>query len=523
MPAIASTERSDSAADGPSFGAFLRAPQTLNDFSFDLLCVTVNVDDQNDLRWWVVKQLSLDTIQREKTLMGFRRFTTILLGTTVAFTATGLLAFAAPAMADGTTADGFVYTTSGTEATITGYTSTNLDAVIPDTIDEGATTYTVTAISGGSFNGEHLTSVIIPSTVTTIGDWAFNENDLSTVIIPDSVTSIGERAFYNNSLLTVTLGTAVVTIGNSAFASNSLSDIILPASLVTIGTSAFSGNDLIAVTIPDAVTTIGGYAFFQNDLTTVTIPDAVTTIGEFAFYDNGLTSVNLGNSVSVIRFGAFQDNALTTVTIPSSVVSIGFDAFSDNTGLESAVFNGDAPGTVDSEIFGPATSIFTVFYYEGATGFANPWTADGYATEMISLTGSTLTLSPAGTVLADGTTTFTATLTVMAGTPSAAVAGLPVAFTIPAGVTASASDCVTDASGICTFTITSTTAGTYTIGALANNVTAAATFNAVPALAATGAETSPLPYAIGGGLLVLGILFTVLAIRRRNTRSLSSV
>lgn len=385
------------------------------------------------------------------------RLKPVILVSTVALFTTGLLALASPAMADGTTPAGLDYTLSGPNATITGYTPGALAVTIPDTIVEGGTPYTVTEIGPSAFASKGLISVVIPS----------------------SVTKISNSAFYDNALTTVTIPTSVTTIGGTAFQKNALDTLTIPNSVSTISGSAFYDNKLTSVTIPDSVTTIGAYAFYRNKLTTVTIPDSVTSIYNYAFDDNPI--------------------------------------------LSSVVFNGDVPGIVGTTPF-DVTLTPIVFYFHVATGFTNPWTSDNYPTQKINAKWSTLALAPGGPVLANGAATYTATLTVMSDGPSdtpagAPVVGFPAAFTIPAGVTASASGCITDAAGQCTFTLTSTTAGTYTIGALAgaepDDPSADAIFSAVPTIAATGAETGSAPYVAGGALLTLGLFLMVYAARRR--------
>src|SRR5215472_11411424 len=80
------------------------------------------------------------------------------------------------------------YTTNNDTVTITGYTGTNDDVVIPSTIDG----LPVTSIGANAFQYARINTVTIPSSVTNIGDSAFrNCMSLTSITIPNSVASIG--------------------------------------------------------------------------------------------------------------------------------------------------------------------------------------------------------------------------------------------------------------------------------------------------------------------------------------------
>jgi hypothetical protein len=88
----------------------------------------------------------------------------------------------------------FTYTESGGTITITKYTGTGGDVVIPAAIDGKPVLY-IGSFAFVSCSG--LTSVTIGNNVTSIGNDAFSGcTGLTSVTIPNSVTSIGDYAFY---------------------------------------------------------------------------------------------------------------------------------------------------------------------------------------------------------------------------------------------------------------------------------------------------------------------------------------
>ncbi|MGN0153848.1 MAG: leucine-rich repeat protein [Lachnospiraceae bacterium] len=258
------------------------------------------------------------------------------------------------------TDDGYTYYVEyvgGGYATITGYTGTDTELVIPEEVGG----YKVTAIDAGSFSEcSSLTSVEIPEGVKTIlgrydCEGAFyNCSNLKTVKLPTTLKSIGDNAFYGcSSLEDITIPKGVTEIEGSTFKDcSSLKSIVIPEGLTDIWSHAFENcSSLTSIVIPEGVTSIGYDAFKGcSNLTNVTIPSSVTSKYSDAFADtpwyknivenskDGLIIINnilidgsaatgdvvIPEGVTSIRRGAFNYcSSLTSLTIPASVTDLG--------------------------------------------------------------------------------------------------------------------------------------------------------------------------------------------------------
>ena len=93
--------------------------------------------------------------------------------------------------------------------------------IIPSSVTNGDTTYSVTRIGEAAFfDCMDLTGeLIIPNSVTSIGRLAFYICwNLTSVTIPNSVTTIDAHAFhYCSGMTSLTIGSAVTSIGECAF------------------------------------------------------------------------------------------------------------------------------------------------------------------------------------------------------------------------------------------------------------------------------------------------------------------
>ena len=264
--------------------------------------------------------------------------------------------------------------------------------IIPTTVSNSGTTYTVTSIGDEAFRDcSSLTSIDISSSVTSIGDRAFmNCSSLTSVTIPNSVTSIGESAFsWCSSLTSVTIGNSVTSIGESAFYNcSSLTSVTIPNSVTSIGYSAFYGCSSLTTLNFNAINCNNFYnydylrttPFYTCPITTINIGNSVQRIpANFASRLGNLISVNIPNSVIQIMDSAFYNcYSLTSVTIPNSVEAIRDDVFRNCSSLTSV----DIPNAfIGDDAFRDCCSLTSVTIGKGVSAIE-----DGAFEGCISLT-----------------------------------------------------------------------------------------------------------------------------------------
>lgn len=119
------------------------------------------------------------------------------------------------------------------------------------------------------------------------------------------------------------------------------------------------------------VVRIGVGAFEYKYISGVTIPEGVTAIEERAF--NGcshLCGVTLPGTLTTIGLAAFEYcYSLVSIKIPDGVDTIGGYAFYGTQNLRTVYFEGNAPATFGSAVFGDSAGDIKVLYNSGKGGF----------------------------------------------------------------------------------------------------------------------------------------------------------
>ena len=189
--------------------------------------------------------------------------------------------------------------------------------VIPATVNNGGTTYNVTAIDRMAFTECY---------------------GLTSVSIPGSVVTIGMRAFAADTLLTsVTMGEGVQRIDMMAFfMCSSLDTIVLPNTIRRIAVSAFENTGYYSNTEnwSGTMLTLGNWVLKVGNLTegTVTVPEGIVGVANSSFFFcRYVDKVVLPKTLLYVGDGAFKSCfALDTLRVRANMPpSLSDDSFED--------------------------------------------------------------------------------------------------------------------------------------------------------------------------------------------------
>lgn len=146
--------------------------------------------------------------------------------------------------------------------TITGYTGTETNVVIPSTIAGKPVKKLGTYCF--SFADTEITSVVIPEGVTYIDNYAFNGLEtLTSVKLPSTLKTIYHNAFRMTGITEIEIPEGTTYIGKEAFNNcKNLKSVSLPSTMQSILTNAFSRCDsLEEITLPDNITYLASSSF----------------------------------------------------------------------------------------------------------------------------------------------------------------------------------------------------------------------------------------------------------------------
>jgi hypothetical protein len=212
------------------------------------------------------------------------------------------------------TTDDVSFSTS--TGTISSYTGTATNIIIPDSFTVDGVEYAINIISSYAFFNKEISAVILPDNLQEIEDLAFYFNNLTEIVIPEGC-EVGSSCFGYNSISSFTFPASMTEIPSGCFSYNSFTELTIPSTVTSIGSNAFAHNDIATLNLNEGLEEIGTSVFYLNNLTSVSIPSSVVLVDEKAFSRNDITEVTVENSV-VLGGGAFTNNEIVTVNGESS-------------------------------------------------------------------------------------------------------------------------------------------------------------------------------------------------------------
>ena len=239
---------------------------------------------------------------------------------------------------------------SSSTVSVVGPVEVQTERVIPETVVNNGTTYTVTEIGDRAFDCRLVDS-------TPYKDYVGKPNFVS-IKIPKTITRIGAYAFRqcgdlhtNSGLVNVIFDSEsqLKLIDHDAFANCcAIREFELPREVETIGETALYDDWCIKkFTFQEGsrLKSIGGNAFYcKSSLQSLTLPSSVTNIDHHAFYQcSSLDEFVIPDGVESIERAVFAEcSKLKTVTVPNSVKKVVQKAFLKCSSLENVVYKGTA-------------------------------------------------------------------------------------------------------------------------------------------------------------------------------------
>ena len=261
---------------------------------------------------------------------------------------------------------------SSSTVSVVGPVEVQTERVIPETVVNNGTTYTVTEIGPYAFSRNTT-----KSKYTAFVGYP----DFKSVTIPSTVTVLRTNAFAGGSdfndydtdkgLQSVIFapGSQLKTIEDGAFAGSYTlkGEFILPNTVESIGDDAFDGCQFEKFTFQEGsqLKSIGVHAFhWLGKVKSFSLPAGVTTIPDYAFWAcTSLTEFVLPDGVQTIgnkAFGHCYD--LQAITIPRSVKSIADDIFEGDTKITTIYYDGTESDWLKLSNGNSALEHLTVYY-----------------------------------------------------------------------------------------------------------------------------------------------------------------
>ena len=241
-----------------------------------------------------------------------------------------------PVLAQAASSGDYEYTvnTDGT-ATITRYTGTGVNVVVPATIDG----YRVRDVGQYAFHGvqndlDSIRSITFSEGIQSVWPYAIYVcENLETISLPSTLTGFSVPTDNCEKVTEIKFpkGNSNVTVKDKVVYNKDMTSLlyyppaktgerfVVPSSVKRIGSDSFAQQQYLKeVVLPDSVTEIGYWAFtWASKLEKINIPKSCKVVGQFAFSTTSIRSLHIPASMEMFMSDNVPDT-LEKVTVDSA-------------------------------------------------------------------------------------------------------------------------------------------------------------------------------------------------------------
>ncbi|SPU40581.1 S-layer domain-containing protein [Lysinibacillus capsici] len=232
--------------------------------------------------------------------------------------------------------DNFDYVDNGDgTASITGYSGTNTDLVIPTSING----LEIVEFADEAFKGKKFTSVIVEGDIKRVGSKSFNGTILNSITFSGNVDLIESNAFMGAVIDSIVFKKDVGIFNNNALMWSHIKSLTVDGNIKEIGYQAFYGinsnsNSLVNVVFNGDIDKIGDYAFYSSNIDKITFHGDIPYLSSYMFSDinNDVTKgaeLEFLGKMEYIGDYAISYSNLKSVVVESELSYIDEYAFTD--------------------------------------------------------------------------------------------------------------------------------------------------------------------------------------------------
>lgn len=220
--------------------------------------------------------------------------------------------------------DNFDYVDNGDgTASITGYSGTNTDLVIPTSING----LEIVEFADEAFKGKEFTSVLVEGNIKRIGKESFYNATLDSIKFNGDVAFIDKSGFESSEIGSITVEGNVGIFGEESFKESKIGPLTINGNIGSTEAASFSKTEIGDIDVEGNWGKIGGESFSESKLGNVTIKGTVSEMGSTTFRESIIKNFTLKQDINELGAAMFLNATIDNFLAEGDIGHISNSSF----------------------------------------------------------------------------------------------------------------------------------------------------------------------------------------------------